>query len=94
MDGNMIHTKCKIAGIKLEDNFLLCLEKRAYFILDIKNTTKEIYFKFYRLRNHFVNCEIFHEKLIYVGHVSIRDISEYSETPDVFSFSVKVCFEA
>lgn len=90
----MIHTKCKIAGIELEDNFSLNLEKRTHFILDIKNTSKETCSKFYRLRNHFVNCEIFHEKLIYVGHVSIRDTSEYDETTDVFSFSVKVCFEA
>lgn len=90
----MIYSRCKIARIELEGNFSLCLEKRVYFILDVKNTTKETHFKFYRLRNHFVNCEIFHEKLTYVGHVSIRDISEYDETTNVFRFSVKVCFEA
>jgi len=94
MGGNMAHSKCKIGSIELQDNFDMRLKKREHFILHIKNISKETCYKFYRLKNHFVNCDIAHEKLTYLGHVSIRDVSVYHEKTDTLSISMKVCFEA
>jgi len=94
MDRNLAQTKCTIGGIELHDNFDVYLKKREYFVLHVKNISKEKQYKFYRLKNHFVNCTIFHEKLTYVGHVSIRGISTYDEETDALSISVEVCFEA
>ena len=90
----MTYTKCKIAGTTIQDNFDVYLEKREFFILNVKNTSKEIRYKFYRLRNHFVTCEIHHEQLNYVGHVSIRDVETYDKERDTLNISFKVCFEA
>lgn len=94
MGGNLDHTKCKIGRIVLQDNFdVYHLKKREYFVLHVKNISKELLYKFYRSQNRFVNCEIYHEKLAYMGHVSIRDIHIYDEETDTLSISVKVCFE-
>jgi len=56
--------------------------------------SKETHYKFYRLKNHFVNCDIHHKKLTYFVHVSIRDVSEDYEETNTLNISIKVCFEA
>ena len=90
----MTNIKCKIASIELQDNFDVYLKKREFFILNVKNISKEIHYKFYRLKNHFVNCNITHEKLTYFGHVSIRDVDIYDRNIPALNVSIKVCFEA
>lgn len=94
MDRNLTHIKCKIGSIELQDNFDVYLKKREYFVLNVKNMSEDIHYKFYRLKNHFVNCNIHHEKLTYLGHVSIRDVNLYHEEIPATSISIKVCFEA
>ena len=94
MGGTLEHTKCKIATILLADNFDIHLKKRDFFVLSTKNISKEISHKFLRLRNHFVNCEIYHENLVFIGHVSIRGVEIWGEENDSLNLSVKVCFEA
>lgn len=94
MGGNLAYTKCKIGSIKLQDNFDVYLKKREYFVLSVKNISEETYYKFYRLKNHFVNCDITNEKLTYLGHVSIRDVSGHTEETHTLGISMKVCFEA
>lgn len=94
MGGTLEHTKCKIASIILADNFDIHLEKREYFVLSIKNVSREIFLKFFRLRNHFVNCSICHENLVFMGHVSIRGVEILGEENDPLNLNVKVNFEA
>jgi len=94
MGGNLVHTKCKIGSIELQDNFDVDLKKREYFVLYVKNISKETHYKFYLLKNHFVNCDIIHEKLTYLGHVSIRGVSDYYEETYPLSISIKICFES
>ena len=94
MRGNLTYNKCKIGSIELQDNFDVHLKKREYFVLYLKNISKETWCKFYRLKNHFVNCDITSEKLTYLGHVSIREVSEYPEETHTPSINIKVCFEA
>ena len=94
MGGNLTHHKSKIGSIELPDNFDVNLKKREYFVLYVKNISKETHYKFYRLKNHFVNCDITHEKLTYLGHVSIRDVTIPDEGTRELSISIKVCFEA
>lgn len=94
MYGNLTHIKCKIGSIELQDNFDVYLKKREYFVLHVKNISEESHYKFHQLKNHFVNCDISNEKLTYLGHVSIRDVTTYHEEPNTLSISIKVCFEA
>ena len=91
----MTHKKSKIASIELQDDFDISrYQKREYFILHIKNVSKETQLKFHQLKNHFVTCEIYHQKLVYIGHVSIRDMTEYYEETGVQNIAITVCFEA
>ncbi len=94
MGGNLTNIKCKIGSVELQDNFDVYLKKREYFVLYVKNISKEKHYKVYRLKNHFVNCDITHEKLTYLGHVSIRDVSIPYEDTNTLTISIKVCFEA
>lgn len=94
MDGILESNKCKIGSIELQDNFDIFLKKREYFVLHVNDMPKALVHKFYRLRNHFVNCNIHHEKLTYFGKISIRGVSTRNETELTSEISIKVCFEA
>ena len=90
----MNQNNCKIGSIDLQNNFSIShFEKRIGFILNIKGVSIETHYKFSRLINHFVNCDIKHEKLTYSGHISIRTVSGFDEGSYPQNIMVWVYFE-